>query len=77
MSQAHKDFHKITQINPLRRRVRDLIKDLREAKKEGKPRLYLELVRDELDLCFRRYKQALRNPSGIPEAGIVESVREY
>jgi hypothetical protein len=77
MSQVHKDFHKITQIDPLRRRVRELVKDLRNAKKEGKQPLYLDLVKQELHLCFRRYKQALRNPSGIPESGIVESVTEY
>lgn len=36
MSQVHKDFHKITQIDPLRNRLRELVKDLRSAKKEGK-----------------------------------------
>jgi hypothetical protein len=45
MSQVHKDFHKITQIDPLRRRVRELVKDLRNAKKEGKQPLYLDLVK--------------------------------
>ncbi len=71
-------FDRIVQIDPLRRRVRELIRDLRNARKEGKSALYLQLVGEELNLCYRRYKQALRNPSGIPNnEDPTQSVVEY
>lgn len=77
MSQLHKGFHKITQIDPLRRRVRELIGELRTAREENKPPLYLQLVSDELNLCLRRYRQAQQNPSGIPQTGMIDSVTQY